>query len=118
MLHTGESSDAGRLPIVLDGVQALRLVQTGRTRDTGAVSPALPEGWEEVEGALEREFRFESFAQAIDFVNRVAEIAEEVQHHPDIAVHWNHVTLRWWTHTADRITDRDIELAARTNGLV
>jgi 4a-hydroxytetrahydrobiopterin dehydratase len=76
------------------------------------------EGWEEVEGALQREFRFNDFAHAIDFVNRVAEIAEEANHHPDIAVHWNRVTLRWSTHTAGAITDRDIELAGRTNDLI
>ena len=71
-----------------------------------------------MEGALQREFRFNDFAHAIDFVNRVAEIAEEANHHPDIAVHWNRVTLRWSTHTAGAITDRDIELAGRTNDLI
>ncbi len=76
-----------------------------------------PEGWQEVEGALERQFRFKDFAQAIDFVNRVAEVAEEAHHHPEIAIHWNQVTLRWWTHTVGAITDRDIELAARMNDL-
>ena len=61
-----------------------------------------PEGWEEVEGALQREFRFNDFAHAIDFVNRVAEAAERTNHHPDIAIHWNRVTLRWLTHTRAR----------------
>lgn len=77
----------------------------------------IPEGWEEVEGALERTFRFTDFAHAIDFVNRVAEVAEEADHHPDIAVHWNKVTLRWWTHAREAITERDYELASRTNEL-
>jgi 4a-hydroxytetrahydrobiopterin dehydratase len=76
-----------------------------------------PDGWQELEGALQREFRFKDFAQAIDFVNRVAEVAEEAHHHPDIAVHWNRVTLRLWTHTAGAVTDRDVELAARMNDL-
>ena len=76
-----------------------------------------PAGWAEVDGALERTFRFADFAEALDFVNRVGELAESEDHHPDIAVHWNRVTLRWWTHVRNAITERDHELAARTNDL-
>jgi 4a-hydroxytetrahydrobiopterin dehydratase len=76
-----------------------------------------PPGWREVDGALEREFAFGDFAEALAFVNRVGELAEAENHHPDIAVHWNRVTLRWWTHVKDAITDRDHELARRTNDL-
>jgi 4a-hydroxytetrahydrobiopterin dehydratase len=78
----------------------------------------VPEGWSEVEGALERTFRFCDFAEALAFVNRVGEAAEAANHHPDIAVHWNEVTLRWWTHVEQAVTERDVELARRTNGLV
>ena len=77
-----------------------------------------PDGWEEVEGALQREFRFNDFADAVDFVNRVAEVAERANHHPEIIIRWNRVTLRWLTHTAGAVTARDIELAGRTNKLV
>ncbi len=76
-----------------------------------------PEGWSEIDGALERTFTFPDFREALKFVNRVGELAEAENHHPDIAVHYNRVTLRWWTHTAGGITDRDVELASRTNGL-
>jgi 4a-hydroxytetrahydrobiopterin dehydratase len=51
------------------------------------------------------------------FVNRVAELAEAENHHPVIAIHYNEVTLRWWTHTAGGVTDRDRELAARSSAL-
>ena len=78
----------------------------------------VPDGWLEVDGALEREFRFRDFAESLAFVNRVGELAEAEDHHPDIAVHWNRVTLRWWTHVRNAITERDVELAARTNELV
>jgi pterin-4a-carbinolamine dehydratase len=78
---------------------------------------SVPDGWAEVDGALEREFRFRDFRGAIDFVNRVAEVAEEANHHPDIAISYDKVTLRWWTHTAGGITDRDRELAERTGTL-
>lgn len=77
-----------------------------------------PPGWAETDGALERELRFADFAEALAFVNRVGEAAEEANHHPDIAIHWNRVTLRWWTHTKGGITDRDVAMAERTNRLV
>jgi 4a-hydroxytetrahydrobiopterin dehydratase len=78
---------------------------------------ATPEGWSEVDGALEREFRFADFRAAMDFVNRVAEVAEEENHHPDIVISYNRVTLRWSTHSAGGITERDSELAQRPGGL-
>lgn len=78
---------------------------------------AAPEGWSEVEGALERTFEFANFVDALAFVNRVGELAESENHHPDIAVKYNRVTLRWWTHTAGGITDRDEELARRSGEL-
>jgi 4a-hydroxytetrahydrobiopterin dehydratase len=69
------------------------------------------DGWDERDGALEREFTFESFPDAIAFVNRVADLAEAKNHHPDIAVSYRRVTLRWTTHSAGGITERDHELA-------
>lgn len=69
-------------------------------------------------GALERAFEFADFAEALAFVNRVGAVAEEANHHPDVEIHWNLVKLRWWTHVTGAITDRDRELAARTNELV
>lgn len=76
-----------------------------------------PEGWTEVDDALERAFELENFVQALAFVNRVGELAEAENHHPDIAIHYNRVTLRWWTHTAGGITDRDRELAEKSGRL-
>ena len=78
---------------------------------------AYPEGWNEVRGALQRGFRFADFREAMAFVNRLADAAEEENHHPDIAVSWNAVTVRWWTHTKRAITERDVELARRTDEL-
>jgi 4a-hydroxytetrahydrobiopterin dehydratase len=78
---------------------------------------AAPAGWSEVDGALERTFEFGDFAEALAFVNRVGQLAESENHHPDIAIHYNRVTLRWWTHTAGGITDRDVELATRSGEL-
>jgi 4a-hydroxytetrahydrobiopterin dehydratase len=78
---------------------------------------SYPEGWNEVRGALQRGYRFADFAEAIAFVNRLAEAAEEANHHPDIAVSWNAVTVRWWTHVQRAITERDVEMAKRTDEL-
>lgn len=73
--------------------------------------------WNETDGALERTFEFASFPDAIAFVNRLAELAEGANHHPDIAVSYRCVTVRWTTHSAGGITDRDRELAAATASL-
>ena len=77
-----------------------------------------PSGYSLVNNALEREFQFRDFAEALAFVNRVGELAERENHHPDVDIRWNTVTLRWWTHVADAVTDRDYELATRSNELV
>jgi pterin-4a-carbinolamine dehydratase len=74
----------------------------------------LVEGWEERDDALVREFSFDGFAEAIAFVNRVAELAERENHHPDIDVRYSKVTLRWTTHSEGGITERDQELARRS----
>jgi len=73
--------------------------------------------WDEVDGALERTFELSSFREAIAFVGRVAELAEQEGHHPDIAISYKKVTLRWITHSAGGITDRDHELAERSAAL-
>ena len=82
--------------------------------DTQAV---IPDGWAEIDGALERTFELPSFVEALAFVNRVGELAEAENHHPDIAIHYRNVTLRWWTHTAGGITDRDRDLAEKSGRL-
>jgi 4a-hydroxytetrahydrobiopterin dehydratase len=78
----------------------------------------LPDGWIDSHSALERTFELPSFPEAIAFVGRVAAAAEAANHHPDITISYKKVTLRWTTHSAGGISDRDYELAARTNELV
>ncbi len=61
-----------------------------------------------------RDFQFADFAGAMAFVNRVAELAEAANHHPDILLHgWNKVRLELSTHSAGRVTEADHALAAR-----
>jgi 4a-hydroxytetrahydrobiopterin dehydratase len=69
-------------------------------------------------GTLVRDDRFEDFAAAMAFVNRVAEVAEAANHHPDILVHGcNNVRLTLSTHSAGRLTDADDRLAEAIDGL-
>ena len=77
----------------------------------------VPDGWEERDGALEREFELPSFPEAIAFVDRLAELAEAENHHPDVDIRYRRVTVRWTTHSEGGITDRDRALAEKTSGL-
>jgi 4a-hydroxytetrahydrobiopterin dehydratase len=75
---------------------------------------AVMSEWSQRPDALERDFEFDDFAGAMAFVNRVAEVAEEANHHPDIFVHgWNKVRLTLSTHTEGGLTDADHALARR-----
>ena len=76
----------------------------------------LPE-WELEGGAIERNFEFENFNEAMEFVNTVAELAEEADHHPDIDIRWNKVRLALVTHSAGGITEADTEMAQRIDRL-
>jgi 4a-hydroxytetrahydrobiopterin dehydratase len=74
--------------------------------------------WQRDGETLVRELKFDDFAQAMAYVNRVADLAEEVNHHPDILVHgWNHVRLTLTTHSAGRLTDNDFDMARRIDEL-
>jgi len=67
---------------------------------------------------LVRRFEFEDFKKAIEFVNRVAEIAEAEGHHPDFAIHWNKVDLVLWTHTIGGLSENDFIVAAKVDRLL
>jgi 4a-hydroxytetrahydrobiopterin dehydratase len=67
--------------------------------------------WERRGKLLARRFEFKDFREALEFVNRVADEADAQDHHPDVHIHWNEVTLELWTHASDAITERDFRLA-------
>ena len=74
--------------------------------------------WERDENAIARDFKFADFAQALEFVNRVGGLAEELDHHPDILLHgWNRVRLTVTTHSEGGLTANDFELARRVDAL-
>jgi 4a-hydroxytetrahydrobiopterin dehydratase len=74
--------------------------------------------WELKDDQIVKDWTFKDFAQAIEFVNRVAEVAERRNHHPDIVVHgWNKVRLSVTNHSAGGLTDADFELARDVDAL-
>jgi 4a-hydroxytetrahydrobiopterin dehydratase len=75
-------------------------------------------GWEVVgEHHLMKEFRFKNFREALDFVNRVGELAEEQSHHPDIDLGWGRAGVTIFTHKIDGLTESDFILAAKVDRL-
>lgn len=84
---------------------------TARTALTGT-------GWEVRDGRLVLTVTRADFKAAMAFVNEVAEVAERRNHHPDISVHWNRVTLEQWTHTVGGITQADVDAATEIATLV
>jgi 4a-hydroxytetrahydrobiopterin dehydratase len=73
--------------------------------------------WTEQDAALTREFELDSFPAAISFVDRLAELAESENHHPDIDIRYRRVTVRWTTHSEGGITEKDREMAELTSRL-
>ena len=71
--------------------------------------------WSEAGGSIQRTYQFDDFVQAIAFLNKVADAAEAAQHHPDILIRYNKVTLTLTTHDAGGITDNDFSLARRAD---
>jgi len=72
--------------------------------------------WEVVnEHHLEKEFKFKNFVEALAFTNKVGELAETVNHHPDILLSWGKAKVTIWTHKIDGLTESDFIFAAKTN---
>jgi 4a-hydroxytetrahydrobiopterin dehydratase len=84
------------------------------------VDAALPDlnGWERSDGALRRSIEFPAFLQGVDAVGRVAELAEQNDHHPDIDIRWRTVTFALVTHSAGGITEQDLEMAKAIDQLL
>ena len=76
------------------------------------------QGWTLKDDHLFRKFKFRNFAEAIKFVNAVAEIAEHEGHHPDFCVHYNKVEIELWTHAINGLSENDFIVAAKINNLI
>lgn len=75
-------------------------------------------GWDVVEGELQKTYRLETFPEAIQFVHLVADLAESLDHHPNILIEYRNVTLTVSTHDESGITEKDIMLAKGCEELV
>ena len=74
--------------------------------------------WRREGDEIVRDWQLENFGQAMEFVNRVADVAEEANHHPDILIHgWNKVRLSMTNHSAGGLTEADFAMAERIDGL-
>ena len=75
------------------------------------------DGWEREGDAIERTFELRDFKGSVDFVNRLTPAAEEMNHHPDLEISWNKVTVSLSTHSEGGLTANDFELAGKIDAL-
>jgi 4a-hydroxytetrahydrobiopterin dehydratase len=78
---------------------------------------SLDGGWEVRGGALRKRYPLDDFAAAMALANRVADAAQQADHHPDMLVAWGRLELAWVSHSAGGITARDVEMARRCDQL-
>ena len=83
------------------------------------IKAALPavKDWKKQGASITRTYQFKDFVAAMKFVNKVAKLAEKAQHHPDIDIRWNKVTLTLSTHDAGGLTEKDFSLAKQFDRL-
>jgi 4a-hydroxytetrahydrobiopterin dehydratase len=75
------------------------------------------DGWERAGDAIRRDFEAGDFKGSVDFVNRLTPVAEEMNHHPDLEISWDTVTVTITTHSEGGLTGNDFELAGKIDGL-
>lgn len=84
--------------------------------DLARFAAELDGGWQVVrEHHLEKEFKFKDFREALEFTNKIGELAEAQGHHPDIYLSWGKVKLTIWTHKIDGLTESDFVWAAKAD---
>jgi 4a-hydroxytetrahydrobiopterin dehydratase len=75
------------------------------------------DGWERSGDAISKRFELDDFKGSVDFVNRLLPVAEGMNHHPDLEISWNKVTVTVTTHSEGGLTDNDFELAKRIDSV-
>jgi 4a-hydroxytetrahydrobiopterin dehydratase len=75
------------------------------------------EGWQRSGDAIRKQFELDDFKGSVDFVNRLTPEAEEMNHHPDLEISWNKVTVTVTTHSEGGLTDNDFVLAGRIDSV-
>jgi 4a-hydroxytetrahydrobiopterin dehydratase len=74
-------------------------------------------GWEQAEGSITNEYRFDTFRQSVTFVVGLAFAAEAANHHPDLDIRYNRVRVTLSTHSEGGVTEKDLDLAAAAEGI-
>lgn len=85
--------------------------------DVQARLAELGDDWEKYGNSLRREFKFDDFSGAVDFVNRLTPVANELNHHPDLFISWGLVRVSLISHSEHGITEKDFELAKKLGEL-
>ena len=78
------------------------------------------EGWDLINDGikkLKKEFSFSSYSDSVDFSNKVADMADKEDHHPQIILEWGKVTVFWWSHKIKGLHKNDFICAAKTNNI-
>ena len=75
------------------------------------------DGWERSGDAISKRYELDDFKGSVDFVNRLTPEAEDMNHHPDLDISWNKVTVTVTTHSEGGLTDNDFELAKRIDSV-
>ena len=90
------------------------------TLDTDTIRQRLADldGWQHEGDHIAREWTFEDFRSAVDFINRVATLADEAEHHPDLHNSYTSVRIQLTTHSEGGVTERDLDLAAEIDRVV
>ena len=92
------------------------------TEEEIAVLHPMVADWDVIEvndiQLIQRVFKFKNFLQALEFANKVGEIAEEEDHHPLLIVEWGMLTVQWWTHVVKGLHKNDFIMAAKTNDII
>jgi 4a-hydroxytetrahydrobiopterin dehydratase len=102
-----------------DPIPGKELSGTLPTDELGSLSSELGDAWQVVENHhLERGFEFDDFGAAMDFADDVGDLAEEMDHHPDICFGWGYCKITIWTHKVDGLSINDFIFAARVNSML
>jgi 4a-hydroxytetrahydrobiopterin dehydratase len=75
-------------------------------------------GWKVADNRVAKQFNFKDFREAMKFVNKIAEVAENEGHHPDISIHYSQVIIELWTHAINGLSENDFIVAAKIDDLL